>query len=120
VEASSPSRLSHAVSVVEPRRPGRRIAPVAVVAGSLVLAIGGAFAIIGRSPPSPAASSGAVAQATPPPIVSAAATAEEPSVPSAPKVRAPAKSKATPAKPSCDRPYTVDSAGHTHFRAECL
>jgi serine/threonine-protein kinase len=143
VEASSPSRLSHAVSVVEPRRPGRRIAPVAVVAGSLVLAIGGAFAIIGRSPPSPAvpvvsaespsspasspppvpspaASSGAVAQATPPPIVSAAATAEEPSVPSAPKVRAPAKSKAAPAKPSCDRPYTVDSAGHTHFRAECL
>jgi hypothetical protein len=27
---------------------------------------------------------------------------------------------ATAAKPDCEQPYVVDSAGHMHFRKECL
>jgi len=72
-------------------------------------------------------------EATPPPTGSVAATppptgngatasvAEAPSpTPRPPQAQPQPASQKASTKPKCDRPYTVDSAGHMHFRAECL
>jgi len=52
------------------------------------------------------------------PVASPASTSASPRPASTPR---PASKAATaPAKPNCERPTTVDGAGHVHFRPECL
>ncbi len=49
------------------------------------------------------------------PSATASATSTKPAVTVKPVV-----AKPPPAKPNCDKPYTIDAQGHKHFRTECL
>jgi len=75
------------------------------------------------SAPLPSASSPAPLPSTAPsPIVSASVSASAPAIKTVPKPTAPATTMTTskPVLPGCDPPYSIDSAGHKHFRPECM
>jgi hypothetical protein len=138
-----------AADPTEPAAPRSRRWMFAAAAAALV-AVGGVAFVLGRAdsgeakvtapatPPPSTATGAAPSQekviASPPPTYAepAATTAPAPSASSSASVvaaatTAPATPRPTtqhaaskPGKPNCDRPYTVDSHGHMHFRTECL
>jgi serine/threonine-protein kinase len=65
------------------------------------------------------APTGSTASATLAELPPAAPTAAAPP-PSARGARPKASASASAGKPDCEQPYVVDSAGHMHFRQECL
>jgi serine/threonine-protein kinase len=146
IERSGVSALSQAVSVRGAEAPRKRW-PVVALGGALAtLALGVVVFLATKSPASPAVVAAAASspppalRAAPEPVPSATAAPPAPSKPAAeetaPVVTSSARSAATTApapprpraapaakpagKPNCERPTTVDSAGHVHFRPECL
>ena len=105
---------------------------VAGAAAAVALAVGVAFAVGRAGSAGPAATTSSVATqapptqapsptftATPPPTSQPDLPVASTAAPKTPPAPA-AKPAAAANKPNCDRPYTVDSAGHKHFRTECL
>jgi serine/threonine-protein kinase len=129
------------------KKKDRRVLVGAIAGAGVVLALGGVVAMVARghaaAPPSVSAAPPASVQVparelpasnvAPPaePVASTApSTAAVPVVPPpraiaaarAPVVTASAKASSSPpvAKPSCDPPYFIDSAGHRQYKPECL
>jgi eukaryotic-like serine/threonine-protein kinase len=148
-EKSVGSKVSHSLSVSKATAPQKkRWWPVAAAAGVVSVGLAVALAFAGRSAPagdasaSVAAAPSTAASTTPPaaapgptadvaaepvaapPPTGGQATPEARDAAALPPSPPPARPRAQPprpaSKPNCDRPTTVDSAGHVHFRAECL
>ena len=143
-----PEEVASQMSSISVARSGEEIAPApsrrraAVVLAALLVGAVGIVTIVavGASRDAPGsggatiASSGAASIAASVALSSTSAPADidagaaSPAVasarPSAAPIAAPNKppraAPATPRKPSCDPPYTLDSAGRKHYRAECL
>jgi serine/threonine-protein kinase len=146
IERSQVSALSQAVSVRGAAATRKRWPIFALVGAVAALALGVVVVVATKSsassPVVAAAASSPKAPESPAPEPAPSATASEPtpSKPSAEEVAPTATSSARPAattppapprpraapaakpggKPNCERPTTVDSAGHVHFRPECL
>jgi eukaryotic-like serine/threonine-protein kinase len=146
-ERSGGSRAAHMLSVPAEPKGSRRWRFLVVGGGALVLGLVAMFALVRRgdtsiraaeppasvpeSPPAAATPSSTpteVATAAPPttgaassPSPSSGPPASHPApVVGAARPAVPASPPKAAAKPKCDPPYTVDSAGHMHFRPECL
>jgi serine/threonine-protein kinase len=144
------SAISHAVSVRSVILQNRRRWPIAVVASVAAVGALLAFLFRTASPTAPTVATGGPSESAsaalpppppgPPPLPPPTSAAESPAASTVSQPAAPATPPPPPvpttaspaprprpvppqkpaAKPNCERPTTVDNAGHVHFRPECL
>ncbi len=143
-----PEEVASQMSSISVARSGEELAPApsrrraAVALAALLVGVVGVVAIVavGASRDAPSSSGASIASSGAASIAASAAlssTSEPADIdagaapsavasarPSAAPMAAPNKppraAPAAPRKPSCDPPYTLDSAGRKHYRAECL